>query len=354
MALPTPEPAAGLDAYRAERQLALARSAECAANYERYLAAKEDREATLDYLPIKLDIENVSRCNYRCTMCAVSNWHKGQRAPDMPLACFKRLIDEQYGLVEIKLQGLGEPTMQRDTFYEMIRYARERHIWVRTTTNASLLHIGGAAEKLIDADTNEVQISIDGATNDVFEGIRRGSVFERVKANCQLINDYSRVCNVNRTKMWTVVQRANVHQLEDLVWLGAELGFTNQVFSLDVHDWSGQLDTSADNVPPDEERLAGLIEIGRHMGVKVAFWTVGKKYDADNICPWPFERAFISSDMRVAPCCVIGNPDVMQIGPKVDHGFTNVWFSDEYSRFRQAHIEGQIPSACKGCYKTAA
>ena len=26
---------------------------------------------------------------------------------------FRRLIDEQYGLVEIKLQGIGEPLMQR-------------------------------------------------------------------------------------------------------------------------------------------------------------------------------------------------------------------------------------------------
>ena len=239
LALPSPEPAAGTDAYMRERELALARSPECLANYRRYQAFKR-LGTKLDYLPVKLDIENVSRCNFRCTMCTVSDWHKGQRAEDLKLEAFKRLIDEQIGLVEIKLQGLGEPTMQRDDYFEMIRYARAKHIWVRTTTNASLLHLKDNYRKLIDSDVNEVQISIDGATKDVFESIRRGSVFERVKSNCKLINAYSRKVGVERTKMWTVVQRGNWHQLNDLVDVAAELGFTNQVFSLDVSDWGSR------------------------------------------------------------------------------------------------------------------
>src|SRR5271169_2138835 len=215
LALPSPEPAAGTEAYIRERELALNRSPECRANYERYLAFKR-RGAQINYLPVKLDIENVSRCNFRCTMCPVSDWDRGQRANDLKLDDFKRLIDEQIGLVEIKLQGLGEPTMQRDDYFTMIRYARAKHIWVRTTTNASLLHLKDNYRKMIDTDANEIQISIDGATKDVFESIRRGSVFERVKSNCTLINAYSRQMGVERTKMWTVVQRANWHQLEDL------------------------------------------------------------------------------------------------------------------------------------------
>jgi hypothetical protein len=80
--LPVPEPAAGLAAYEHERELALSRSPECRANYERYLASRR-RGAVVDYYPIKLDIENVSRCNFRCTMCAVSDWP--QRPPPFGL-----------------------------------------------------------------------------------------------------------------------------------------------------------------------------------------------------------------------------------------------------------------------------
>jgi molybdenum cofactor biosynthesis enzyme MoaA len=235
-ALPAPEPAAGLAAYRQERDLALARSEACQENYRRYLAAGR-RSAEIDYAPIKLDIENVSRCNFRCTMCVVGDWPRGKRAQDMTLDSFKQLIDAQPGLLEIKLQGIGEPTLQRDDFFAMIRYARERHIWVRTTTNASLLHLNDNARKLIDSGVNEVQVSIDGATAEVYEAIRRGGVFARVVANVKALNAYQRAQGVERTKMWTVVQQANRHQLADLVDLAAELGFTNQVFSLELSDW---------------------------------------------------------------------------------------------------------------------
>jgi MoaA/NifB/PqqE/SkfB family radical SAM enzyme len=361
LALPSPEPAAGTDAYVRERELALARSPECRANYQRYRAFKRGG-AEVDYLPVKLDVENVSRCNFRCTMCTVSDWHRGQRAGDLKLDAFKRLIDEQIGLVEIKLQGLGEPTLQRDDYFAMIRYARAKHIWVRTTTNASLLHLKDNYRKMIDSDVNEVQISIDGATKEVFESIRRDSLFERVKSNCKLINDYSRQVGVVRTKMWTVVQRGNWHQLEDLVDVAAELGFTNQVFSLDVSDWGSQVWRERNSLVDveddlDHARLFDLVDRGTERGVRVRFWVVTQKFSTsspDKICGWPFERAFVSSDLRVVPCCIISNPDTLQIGPQIstDRSFSEIWFGEDYREFRRAHLEGRIPDACKGCYKS--
>lgn len=356
--LPAPQPSAGIEAYQRERELALAGSPEKRKNYERYLRAS--RTATVDYLPIKLDIENVSRCNFRCTMCVVSDWPKMKRAEDMSVASFKRLINEQEGLVEIKLQGLGEPLMQGDDFFEMIRYARERHIWVRVTTNASLLHLKDNYKKLIDSDPNEVQISIDGADKSTFEEIRRGSDFERVIENCKIINAYCVSKEIARTKMWTVVQKENAHQLNDLVDLAVELGFKSQVFSLNLTDWGlaswhevNERITVQDMLSP--EPLFALIERGERLGVTVRFWSVNEKYrlgDVKTLCPWPFERAYIGSDMRVTPCCYIGNPDVYQIDGKIDETrtFKDIWVGKEFERFRQSHLEGNVPNICKGCY----
>ncbi len=80
-ALPTPEPMPDLATYERERDLCLAADPRRKANYERYLASAR-RQARVDYLPIKLDIENVSRCNLHCTMCQVSGWPKSKRAED--------------------------------------------------------------------------------------------------------------------------------------------------------------------------------------------------------------------------------------------------------------------------------
>lgn len=354
--LPTPEPAAGLEAYRHERELALAADPRRQANYQRYQAGRFAGNA-LDYLPIKLDIENVSRCNFRCTMCQVSDWHKGKRADDLPLDTFKRLIDEQYGLVEIKLQGMGEPLLQRDDFFTMIGYARQSHIWVRTTTNASLLHLHDNHRKLIDADPNEVQISVDGATKEVFEAVRHGSIFERVIENCALINQYCRDQGVERTKMWVVLQQGNIHQMEDLLELAAQLGFTNMAYSLNLTDW-GQSDWNARNAAVavdrtvDLERCRRIVERGNALGVRVGFWSVTTKYDTrspETLCPWPFERAYVSSDGRVVPCCTIANPDALELGAA--DPFTETWNGEAYQAFRRAHRDGNLPSLCRGCYQ---
>ena len=358
--LPAPEPAAGLAAYERERELALSRSPECRANYARYLASRR-RSAVVDYLPVKLDIENVSRCNFRCTMCAVSDWHKGRRGADLSLDAFRRLIDEQIGLVEIKLQGLGEPTMQRDDYFAMIRYARGKHIWVRTTTNASLLHLKDNCHKMIDADVNELQISVDGASKRVYEGIRRGADYERVISNIALINGYARQCGVDRTKMWTVVQRANLHELEALVDLAAALGFSNQVFSLELTDFGldrwHQLNAAASAEQNlDVDFMLGLVERGKELGVRVRFWNTTSKYSGETpeqLCPWPFERAYVSSDRRVVPCCFIGNPDVAEIGSAATAaGFSAIWFGPDFQAFRQAHLDGKVPDYCRSCYRS--
>jgi pyrroloquinoline quinone biosynthesis protein E len=353
--LPAPEPAAGLDAYVRERELALLHSSARRENYEQYLRSSR-RHARVDYLPIKLDIENVSRCNFRCTMCVVSDWPKGKRAADMPFEDFKQLIDEQYGLVEIKLQGIGEPTMQGDVFFEMIRYARSQHIWVRTATNASLLHLRDNYKKLVDSDINEIQISIDGADAATFEAIRRGSRFDTVIENCRLINSYCREKGVVRTKMWTVVQEGNQHQLEDLVNLAGELGFRNQAFELGLHGWGLEewnIKNAKVNVEHrlDRERLTRLVEQGKHLGVKIGFWSLEEKYSTsskEQLCPWPFERAVVTSDLRTVPCCVIGNPDAYELGE--GEKFSQVWSSNQFADFRQAHLDGNIPKVCQACY----
>lgn len=354
--LPVPSPVPDMDAYLRERRIRLSRSTARLDNYIKLRAAKRG-SVELDYMPVKLDIENASRCNFRCTMCTVSEWPKGKRAEDLPLAEFKRLIDENQNLVEIKLQGLGEPTLQGDDYFAMIGYARSQHIWVRTTTNASLLHLNDNYKRLIDSGVNEVQISIDGADAETYTSIRRGAVFDRVVENCTLINGYCESLGIERTKIWTVVQRGNRHQLPALVDLAHKLKFRHMVFSLNLGDfglakWRERNDAVTVESEITRFEAEELVARGAKLGINVSFWNVTSKYSTDrveNLCPWPFERAAISSDLRVVPCCIIGNPDVSELGDGRD--FAKVWNGDAYRKFRQAHLDGEIPQVCRGCYR---
>lgn len=350
--LPRPEPSAGVAAYDKELAARLSLDERCRENYNRYMNRNGD--GGVDYLPVKLDIEGVSRCNFACTMCAVSKWKKGTRAHDMTLECFEHLLDEQYGLVEVKLNGLGEPLMAGDVLFQMIRIARARRIWLRITTNASLLHLKENYKKLVNAGANEIDISIDGADKQTFEGIRIQSDFDQVKANCRLLNDYCKSLGIVRTKMWTLVQRANYRHLGSHLHLAAQLGFKNLVFSLQLHGWGDEALAKRNagvEVHLDEQYLKTLALIGKRLGVRVSFWVVSSKFDTDareHLCPWPFERAVVTSDSRTVPCCMIGDPDKFEIAK--GKTFLQAWKGEEYRAFRQAHLNGKIPQICKACY----
>jgi MoaA/NifB/PqqE/SkfB family radical SAM enzyme len=350
--LPAPQP--DLFAYRLNRFLALATSPRRLLNYIKYRCAR--RTPHLNYLPIRLDIENVSRCNFHCTMCQVSDWTKYKRADDMSLEDFKRLIDEQYGLLEVKVQGIGEPLLGK-SYFEMLRYARSKRIWVRTTTNASLLHLKESYKQLVDSGVNDIQISIDGATKTTFEKIRRGSRFESVRENCKLINGYCRERGVERTRMWVCLQQDNIHEYFDFIPFADELGFRRVTYALNLNDWGQAKWNSTIRSLTIEERVTPsmteeAMARGRKLGVEVTFWNNTARYSTAapaHVCPWPFERAYVSSDMRIVPCCILGNPDVSELGDA--HAFTTQWRGEAYRDFRAAHLEGRIPKVCQGCYE---
>jgi hypothetical protein len=136
------------------------------------------------------------------------------------------------------------------------------------------------------------------------------------------------------------------------IGLAREMGFRNLVFSLQLHGWGDDAlaaRNAGEMVTLDEGYLQTLISAGDEFGVRVAFWNVADKFDAENMCPWPFERAVVTSDSRTVPCCMIGDPDKFEIAR--GSTFLQAWKSDEYRDFRLAHIKGKVPSVCKACYR---
>lgn len=352
-ALPAPSP--DIEMYNKVFDRGLKRFPKRKENFENY--KNSDRRSTyVDYLPVKMDYELVSRCNFRCKMCLMSTIENGKRAEDTSFEDFKQSLDEMYGLVEIKLQGIGEPLLNPRIF-DMIALASERDIWTRITCNGSLLHVNDNYKKLIDANPGEVQISIDGSTKDVYEGIRIGSDFNKVINNATLLNQYANSKNLLKTRCWTLVQKSNVHQLEDIVLLARKLEFKRITFSMYLSPLGNKdlkvINTEQDaSYMLDSKRAASLVELGRNIGIEVTFWNAGERFkvteDRKNLCSWIFERSFISSDMKIVPCCTLSNPETLNLGDARE--FTKNWNSKAYQDLRASHISGNIPDVCKDCY----
>ncbi len=349
-----PAPYADPETYQSMIERGLKRFPKRGENFVK--CQQKNREPDAECLPVQMDFEVVSRCNFRCVMCMVSEWPGGKRADDMPYEGFEQILDELYGLVEIKLQGLGEPLLHPRIF-DMISLADERDIWTRLTVNGSLLHIKENYKRLVDCNPGEIQISIDGADKEVFETIRRGANFEQVVKNTTKLNEYEQHRGVLKTRSWTVVQRTNLHQLRDIIRLGAKMKFRRMTFSVAI-SYFGTEKWTQKNMQIDvgcefsRDMAEYLIEMGREYGIEVTFWDAGSKYNLNGRiqerCSWLWERAFISSDLRIVPCCVFSNPDIIDFGNAKQ--FTQIWNGKAYRKLRNAHLTGHIPNFCKQCY----
>ena len=308
-----------------------------------------------DFLPMILDVEPTSRCNFRCIMCQLTDWKHGKRADDLGYDDFVRLIDSQYGLVEVKLQGMGEPLLNKD-FFKMAEYLSRKDIWVRTTVNGSLLHLNDNYKKLVDVGIGELTTSFDGATKEVFEKIRKNSDFDVVVKNLTDLNAYADSKGILLSRMWVLIQHYNVSQVFDFVDLAEKMRFKRMTFSIGMSDFGQEKwrDTNksfeVDSFLSEEE-IIKLKKYAEDKGIDVTFWDLAEKYSSasfETMCKWPFTRAYVSSDLRIVPCCMIGNPDVAELGDA--RAFTEEWNSPRFQGFREAHLKGAIPGFCKNCY----
>jgi len=287
-------------------------------------------------------------------MCIVSTFPSQKRANDLSFDSFKNIIDENIGLFEIKIQGLGEPFLHPD-FTKMVEYASSKYIWTRSTTNASFLHKNDNYKKIIDSNIGELQISIDGCKKESYEKVRINSNFETMVQNSKLINDYQNSLGLNKTRMWFLLQDLNYDDLMDVPSFAKKLGFKRVTISLDIlgwnlEEWEKKNNSKSRAQQVTQEHINQLLDIAKEVDIDLSFWGISSKYTKKNLCPWPFERSFISSDNYVLPCCMVSNPSIFNFG-KRNNDFTKIWKSKEYIKFRQSHIDGNIPDICKFCYE---
>ena len=298
-----------------------------------------------------MDVEPTTGCNFRCTMCQVSS--PNFKSQNMSIETFKSFIAQNKQLLKIKLQGMGEPTVN-NKFLDMIDIANKAGIIVEFTTNGSLLIKEFVAE-LLRKKISKITISLDGATKETFEKIRVKSNFVSVIENIYLLIEQSKKIFL-RPKIcaWTVVQKDNIHEFEKIFYLTNKIGFDELSYQFHISDWGKK---EWNEINKDK-----LIDINQkktfinNMFHKKEFKTKINIF-TENIltfekkCKWPVRSSYIDNQGYVSPCCIIGDSKVINFGNINQISYSNIWKSAEYIQFRKSINENKIPSFCKNCYR---
>jgi mycofactocin biosynthetic radical S-adenosylmethionine protein MftC len=167
--------------------------------------------------PICLTWELTYACNLSCVHCLSSS---GRRDPrELTTAQCRAVIDElermQVFYVNI---GGGEPTVRPD-FWDLVDYATAHHVGVKFSTNGIKI-TPERARRLAASDYVDVQISLDGATEQVNDAVRGpGSYATALRAMGNLAR-----AGFRGFKISVVVTRQNAGQLDDFAAIADRFG----------------------------------------------------------------------------------------------------------------------------------
>jgi MoaA/NifB/PqqE/SkfB family radical SAM enzyme len=147
------------------------------------------RSTGLRHLVIRMDTINL--CNLRCKMCYYSSdYHRKKQQMDLPL--FRKIAAEVFPKTRfLYLSCATEPLMNKE-FADFVRVTSEYGVpFTSFCTNGQLM-TERVVEACIDAGISEIIFSIDGATAETYEAIRRGGKWDRLIKSLELVASMKR------------------------------------------------------------------------------------------------------------------------------------------------------------------
>jgi pyruvate-formate lyase-activating enzyme len=176
--------------------------------------------------PSRLVIEPTNVCNLRCPYCQTGAGRLGRRAALMPLEPYLKGLDEigDY-LLLVEVFNWGEPMLHPE-LPAIVAAASARGIATRVNTNLSIPFTSDDAERLVESGLTDLFVSVDGATQEVYERYRVGGDLARVVQNCRLVAEAKR--RLGRDSPQLTLQflefPCNVEERDAMRRLAAELG----------------------------------------------------------------------------------------------------------------------------------
>ncbi len=298
-----------------------------------------------------LQVESALSCNLRCVMCPWKDFRinipdEGIMSPEIWGAIRPHLEE----VVSVDFTGGGEPLLQ-PRLAQRVAEAKSAGCETGVLTNGLLLN-ERVAESLISAGLDWLCVSMDGADKSVYERIRRGSNFEKVCDNVAGIGSI-RKDHVPKTMINFVMMSSNIHQVEDIVRLAAQLGIDRVNFK-QCEVIRGEHGKGLGLFQGDEtkavNKLAKSLAKARSLAKKLGVSTTASAFTPFELpmCEQdPRASMFVRYDGVVAPCvnCAYGGPTTffgseafmpaVHYGRLPDMSLLEAWDAEQCRFFRE-------------------
>lgn len=334
--------------------------------------------------PVEVQIGISNRCNNRCIMCwahmdnhgTISDRFKNDPdvdadKEDMPVDVFESVVKEltAMGTEKITLVGRGEPLLNPH-FLEMVEIVKKNRVRCTVITNGVLL-TPVLMSCLIELDLDELNVSVNAATQDSYEKVNR----QYRKDGLQKILDVvatgareKRHLGKNKPEICLsfVLTRVNSREAFDMARISGECG-ADKVNYLNVYyvtDATAELLMTGEQFDEFNGRLGEIKRFLDERGILNNVQSLmapphlalnSRHPSAEYIRKYPCYAGWafcvIYADGTVCPCCEA----FFKIGNVREQSFREIWNGERYRKFRKnalslPALKGNVPNCmCDSC-----
>lgn len=279
--------------------------------------------------PLTLHIELINKCNLGCQMCYVTNHSGTKHTLDQSL--ISRLSKEarDNGLAAV-IVGLGSEALLFKDVPEVFRQFEAAGVLDKFLyTNGTFLN-EKMIEKILDSNITRVHVSIDAASADTFQKIRKKNLYQTVVDNINKLIELrdKRNLKLPLVRVSFCVQKDNKHEVEQF-----KTQWTNVADRVDF-----QLLLEA------EKHVDELASTGKIVSLeeKVA------NYEKTPYCALPFNSLSVWADGTITPCCAFQGKN-LALGNIKFMTLKEAWDGQKLRDLRGQFLSGDLNNVCRYC-----
>ena len=303
--------------------------------------------------PRRLVLELTNACNLRCVMC-------GRTAQDFRptafnfdwLSVFEPVLPR---VEEVTLMGWGEPTIH-PRFVDFLSWAKRFGLRKYFCTNG--MRLKELEDHIFGNEVDIIAVSLDGASAQTNETIRRGSDFSLILKGLERITNRRVRENLPGPYLnfvFTAMSR-NLAELPGLVRLAADLGL-DEVKA--VYFTAFSQDMASDTLFGRRQEVAKVFAEAEAAAEKLKVALKLPHLEGDDPagpaphkpCYTAWRDLFLGSDGFFRPCM----STAQQFFPIISQSaFPAIWNSPQYQTHRQAvNDPSAMPDSCRHCYQSS-
>ncbi len=306
--------------------------------YTSFFYSKLTNKSSIKGNPMALSVEPINICNLSCPECPTGMKILTRNKGAISLDLFQDVINQIYKhafLVNLYFQG--EPFMHVKLF-DLIKYAKSKDLLVATSTNG-LFITASMADKIVESGLDELYVSLDGITQDVYEQYRVGGDVNKVIEGIENLVAAKKKLKSNfpiiRTQM--LAFNFNEHQINEFKELSYHLGAdiadvkTAQVYGVEN---KGYL------LPENKKLTRYTSELNESFKIKGQI---------KNSCWKHWSSCVVTWDGKMVPCCFDKDAQ-FNMGMLSEDSVYRIWKNNKYTSFRNLVLRKQSDiEICNNC-----